>query len=256
MIRQVAILRTLTSTAGSMSLPRLPREGRNVREMRDKSALRRTVFAVSRDEFERLIAGAREKKPEDVARLWHLLGNGEHLRPATALHDWFEFRNTPQEIESLIPDVPNPILLGTSYLEKIFANPGKGTNDIRMQLKKLCSTGFIQGTGPKGGHPRSPHNWADIEFVRGMAYSLVKQIRRARRYSRKGSILSVASLRLRSIAWELTMRPWPAWSKTSALSTRPSKIISWRTSWPPKRSEPPICVYSVVREESPQRQAA
>ena len=50
-----------------------------------KSALRRTVFAVSRDEFERLIAGAREKKPEDVARLWHLLGNGEHLRTSTPL---------------------------------------------------------------------------------------------------------------------------------------------------------------------------
>jgi hypothetical protein len=158
-------------------------KARSVREMRDKSALRRTVFAVSPDEFERLISGARNEEPEDVARLWHLLGNGEHLRPA--LHYWFEFRITPEEIESFIADIPNPILLGTSYLEQIFANPGKGTSDASKRLKKLCSVGFIQGTGPQGGHPRLPHNWADIVFVRGMAYGLVKQIRHARTFLRK-----------------------------------------------------------------------
>jgi hypothetical protein len=148
----------------------------DIKAARGKSLLRQTAFAGESTEqtFHDLLADAREEKPEAVAKLWHRCQTEEKLR--NVLRELYDWSKTPAEIEEIVQAIPNPVQLGTRYLERIFSNQGEESSKAREALLTLTSPGASQGTLPAGGQERRSADRADMRFIWAMSYSLVKQL--------------------------------------------------------------------------------
>jgi hypothetical protein len=115
-----------------------------------------------------------------VVRLWYVCRHREKLR--RHLLRGSEIWLTDEEMKKVVIDAPDPVKLGTEYIRAILKDPGKESNDIRRKLKDLTSQSSIFGTYSKKEGSQVSDDWADITFIRAMAFSLVRQVRYARKF--------------------------------------------------------------------------
>ena len=154
---------------------------KDVLEPRGKPLIRQAYFGLpSSEDLKLLVKRANEGDPKAVVRLWYICRHREKLR--AQILKGSEFWLSDDEMKKLVVQVPDPVKLGTEYIQAILKNPGKESNERRRKLKDLTSQSSIFGTYSQKEGSQVPDDWADITFIRAMAFSLVKQVRYARRF--------------------------------------------------------------------------
>ncbi|HXP68627.1 MAG TPA: hypothetical protein VOA88_05040 [Candidatus Dormibacteraeota bacterium] len=160
---------------------------KDVLEPRGKPLIRQAYFCLpSSEDLELLVKRANEGDPKAVVRLWYICRHREKLRGQILKGS--EFWLTDDGMKKLVVEVPDPVKLGTEYIQAILKNPGKESNDKRRHLKDLTSQSSIFGTYSQNEGSQVPDDWADITFIRAMAFSLVKQVRYARRFLKNAGL--------------------------------------------------------------------
>jgi hypothetical protein len=151
----------------------------NVRRGDGKAALRQTVFALKTGELEALIKKASQSKPVEVAYLWYRCKSRENIR--RVLQEFYRWAVPSVGISNLLNKIPSPAELAAQYMQSIYEDPGTGSDHVRDDLSLLVSPGAIKAAC-KNGRPGVIYSWADVVYIRAMAYCFVKQISQARRF--------------------------------------------------------------------------
>jgi hypothetical protein len=151
----------------------------NVRRGDGKAALRQTVFALKTGELEALIEKASQRKPVEVAHLWYRCKSKENIY--RVLQEFYRWAAPSVGIKKLLNKIPSPAELAAQYIQLIYENPGKESDDVRNDLSLLVAPGAIKAAG-KNGKPGVIYSWADVVYIRAMAYCFVKQISQARSF--------------------------------------------------------------------------
>ena len=165
----------------------LEENARDVLAPRGKPLIRQAYFGLPSDEDLDLLAKrAREKDPKAVVRLWYVHRHREKLR--RQLSERSDIWLSDAAMKRLVEEIPDPVELGTEYIQAILKNPGKESNDKRRHLKDLTSQSSIFGTYSQKEGSQVPDDWADMTFIRAMGFSLVKQVRYARRFLKNAEL--------------------------------------------------------------------
>ena len=170
-----------------VSFEELERAAADIRNGRGKSLERNTIFAKPAGYFDDLVRKAACEEPKAVARLWHLCQSREELHRFLFVR--YIWCRSDEEMQSLYQSIPTAGELASKYVDCIVADRERPDAEAaRKNLMTLINVSSIKGSERLGGRPKNQVNWADVLFIYGMAYGLVRQIRDAEVLLRKAGL--------------------------------------------------------------------